>query len=253
MNKPHRVDAEKQKRILEEATHRQISVTLKYKTTDEWLIFKSNFTNNVAHNGNLFITYPTSTDHPTPEITPGQNMDISFRWGNNRILLNTTVAGRYHDPAYNMTILELNPPNAMYEHQRRFYERALAPERIKIPVDLWIGDPNTNEPQSSAIIRGTIMDISAGGIGVTISNEHKPNCKPGNNVVCSFSVEKGRPPVIIYSQFHHWQDLDNGFGILGLQFTSLKATQQGQAQLEQILTLIKRFKQAAIKQCTNHL
>ena len=251
--KPHQININKQQKILEEAATRRTPIVLSYKSMEEWLTFKSHFAADVSDDGSLLIAYPVNTDHTASEIISGQNVDITFRWGNKKILFNTDVAGRYRDPSHSMPILKLHPPNTMYEHQRRIYERIAAPKGMKITADLWIEKPNSDRSQSSAIIRGIIMDISAGGISIAVPNEQKQNCNVGDTVVCSFNVEMGRSPAIIYSQFRRWQETDKDFGIMGLQFTGLKATQQGQAQLERVLKLIKRFKQASKKPFTNHL
>ena len=135
---------------------------------------------------------------------------------------------------------------------------AIAQTEREICHNAVTGDAATAEGLALAGVRAASLSNGqamsrAGGVSVAVSSEHKPNCNPGDNVVCSFSVEKGRPPIIVYTHFSNWLDSDNNLGIIGLQFTGLKATQKGQAYLEQILTLIKQFKKASGQQLTNHL
>ncbi|UCD30592.1 MAG: PilZ domain-containing protein [Planctomycetota bacterium] len=253
MKKPHALSTEQRWLILRQAADTRSPVVLSCKTTGGWLTFKSNFLCDISDDGSLTIAHPSSPDYPTPEIVEGQKIGITFRQGHKKFLFKTTVKQRRHDQSNHITSLILYPPADIFEHPRRLYERVLIPQSCKIGAEIWFGDPDNRESQDSTIYRGTIVDVSAGGIGIALPENHYPDCQRGAPVVCSFRVEINRSPLIVQTQFRYFKELDDGSKIMGLQFVGLEAAEKGQAKLERILTLMSRFQKYNKKPIKKHL
>ena len=253
MKKPCQITSSKQNTILQEAASNRKMIVLTCKTPDGWLTFKSHFVSDISEDGSLLTAYPVSSDYPTPEIVEGQEVSISFRRGHKKFLFSTIVAKRYQNQSHIMPILKLKPPTSIYEHQRRLYKRVPAPKGLKFTADIWINYPISKEPQDPHIHHGIIADLSAGGTSVIIPSEQKPHCKIGTPAVCSFRVGIGKPPVIADAQFRYWDERDDGYGQIGLQFAGLGATQEGRAKLERILLMINQFRQLGHRPINSHL
>jgi c-di-GMP-binding flagellar brake protein YcgR len=243
MSLPRQLDTQRRQESLDLAVSRRFIVSLSLKNDDGWNSYKSRFLARDDQTGELIVEYPSPADQPIPEVAPLQNIGVSFRRGHKKCLFNTTVRSRRNYSTENgakTAALQLALPANVFELQRRVFYRTPIPDEMTIEVRIWPGSDDTRTAES-APYRGTLLDLSAGGLSFILEGEDTPQWKVNTPITCWLSPGAGEPPIEAAAQFRHCEpDADDHMRV-GLQFAGLEASKQGRATLQRILDLTMRL------------
>lgn len=246
-------DAGRRAELLRELMARQIPITLSSRGPDGWTALRSRVLAFDDRADRLTVEYPSDGEGRQVEIVAGQSVGIAFRRGHRKCVGNALVTGRSWQvlsPGTNVPVLQLAVPEELHELPRRLFYRAPVPEGVSIPVDFWRGDANHLRPRAQDIHRGTMADISAGGVGVLLPGGNAPRFDLDDPVVCSFTVERQAPPVSVCARFRYADDTHRGQLRIGFQFVGLDASPAGRATLDRIARLATRFQHLEMRHRT---
>jgi len=208
---------------------------------------KTRFVEVNPQEGELMIEERAGSDAATAELMDGQHMDVSFRRGHKKCVFRTVTLGRR--PLANRDIdgisaIRLRYPEEMAELQRRLYHRAFVPNGMVIPVDLWRGDLGASPVPEKPICEGTMMDLSAGGISVSLPSDRAPGWDQDETVSCSFLLEPMEPPVRVSGQVRHRDKMPDGHVRVGVRFMGLDTSPDQRETLRRITQLAARFRRS---------
>lgn len=247
MNRPFQINPNRKAQLLREAASRRLVASVTCKMSDGWATLKTRFLALEDDRHELIIEYPSSPGRVAPEIVGGQSIGVSFRRGHKKCVFNAMVLERCHysfSKVKGVPALRLQWPEEMCELQRRLYYRAVIPEGTTIPVDLWRGDAKGVRPPESEILRGIMLDLSAGGISIALPFGAFPRLEEDKVATCSFPVDKGEPPATIVGRVRYWDETDAHHLRVGLHFVNLDSSPNQRETLERVVRLAIRFQRA---------
>jgi len=247
MTRPFHIDLDRQTDLLREAAARHLPATITCKMTDGWATLKSRFLALDPDRREVIMEYPSQPGAVMPEIVGGQNIGVSFRRGHKKCVFNAMVLERCHHSSatvQGVPALTLHWPEEMCELQRRLYYRAIVPRDKKIPVDLWRGDADTGPPPGEQTLRGTMLDLSAGGISIALPAEASGRFDDDEVATCSFPVDVGEPPATVVGRVRHWEEMDANRVRVGLHFINLDSLPGQRETFEHVVRLAIRFQRA---------
>ena len=237
MSVPYELSPQKKNDYLSTAIEKRIPLVLSIKTEDGWRTYKSQFLRAGQDDRYLVLKYPTATDHPVPEIVPGQNVGVSFRRGHKKCMFNTITHERCHcaiDDKLVVPAFKLIAPTKMFELQRRMFYRTPVPQDHAIDVEVW----RQSDSSIAARKAGHAVDLSAGGVSLEIDAADSPRWKTNTPLRCiirpTWAPERA---VEATAQFRHIETSDPSRVRHRQQYAGLEATETGRNTLQNILDL----------------
>jgi c-di-GMP-binding flagellar brake protein YcgR len=247
VTQPRTIDKRRQNELLNEAVRRRTLIQLNCLHRGQWEVFQSRFLGIDLAEQELIIERPemeTGGADDTVSIEPGQNIGVAFRRGHRKHVFSTAVVGtvtlnsKKNKPT---EALRLEWPETMQEMQRRLYYRVPIPPKITIPVDVWDAKSN-NTTEANAIYRGRLMDVSAGGLSISLPSDADPDWTQNQTLHCRFSPGRGERPLELNSRFRHAEPTDSGDRQIGLQFVGLDTSPNGQEAIRKISRMTQQFR-----------
>jgi len=245
MTQPFDVDPQEKDSLLLEAVSSRLPLQLSCLLPNGWEIMKSRFLATESESEHILLDYPTPADYPCPGLEPEQNIGVSFRLGHRKYVFTTSVTGALEQRksrGKTRWALRIRWPETMQELQRRLYYRAPVPDRIHIPVDIWDQPAMTDQALPSGMTRGRMLDLSAGGVGLSLADEAAQNWRENEHLVCRFSPQPGGVPLEIKARFRHRESLGPGRSRVGLQFVGLETSPDGKATLQRLNEMTRRLR-----------
>jgi c-di-GMP-binding flagellar brake protein YcgR len=240
--------------LIREAAARRFPAVVNCKAADGWASFPSRMLGVDRDRQHVILEYPGEFDRCPPEIVNGQSVCVSFRHGHKKCFFSAMAVGpcRFSLGAeMDMPALRLQWPSSMHELQRRLYNRSPVPEGLEIAVTLW--STAGSEPDGPRIHHGTLVDLSAGGVSVTLPSNEDPGWPGDAPVICSFASVPDGAPIQASTRLRHRHEAEGRGVQLGLQFVGLAASAQGRAILDRVIRLAARFHRARARTPGNTL
>ncbi len=246
MNQPYRLNPAQRDEYLLEAISAHVPATVSCQLADGWATLKSRMLGLGGTGRQIVIEYPMPGANTPPEIVEGQNIGVSFRRGHKKYVFNTMVAARcrFAVDGAETEAIRLAHPLIMFELQRRVFFRAPVPAHLSVPIEVWRtteSDPNGTQSKRWT---GKMVDISAGGVSVSLPTEADPDWPADAAVECAFSIEPETPALTISGRLKHVGRTENARVRLGVHFVGLEATAEGRETLGHVLRLIRRLQRA---------
>lgn len=225
------------KSLVADALARSAPLVVTFRHDDGWGVFKARILAVLEESNEVVLEYPDGGDGPVPELAPGQFIGIAFRKGHKKCIGDTCVRERcvhtsrsgQQIPAF--TILY---PEELYELQRRLFYRVEIPKNRPVDVELWTNDGN-DAPPPDDIHRGTMIDLSVGGLSVGFTSEGAPQLEENQELTCAFLLESD--PIRLNARVRYCNTSDSGMRC-GLQFIGADSTDEGRQQLEHIARFV---------------
>lgn len=243
MTRPFAISEHSRDQWLIEAVTARTTVTITCQGPAESAILKASFVGLDAEQLQLLVAYPLPGPRGPVEIALGQSLGIAFRRGHRKCVFETTVVRRGHEQPFGtrVPVLVLAWPEELHELQRRLYHRVSVPAKTIVPVDLCKREA-TGSSHAVSFQRGTMIDLSAGGMSVALPARQEQRWRAGDTVTCCFALQSGQAPQEITGTLRHCQTGKNGQLHLGLQFVGLETTAQGRNTLQLIHQTTNRFR-----------
>jgi hypothetical protein len=264
---PHGVDRE---RILQIAVDMKVPAIMSYLSRDKWHVAKVMLTK--LDGDRLKVESTISTRQRPINIRVDQPVGISFKHGYGKFVFDTTVKAlepstdpETHRQCGGTIVLAL--PDKIEVIQRRSYFRVNVPESLKVKMLLWhrSGKHGQTELKHDTAgemhncCQGRLMDISAGGAQVILSNQNdagKANFKKGQFISMRFTPLPYETPLVLSAQIRNvLPTADDQNASLGLQIVGLEASSEGREVLTRLIGIVERYyqiNQSGVKQQAVH-
>ncbi len=249
MNQGTLIGPSSQRSILMWAVQRRIPATISVLAGGCWHNYRSQL---LALEGNLLrVRYPApTTDAPAADLTPGEQVGVSFRRGHKKCLFVSTVvlrqqAGDAADEPHEALVLRV--PEEMRELQRRAYQRVIVPPDWLIAARVFAGGlPLDGEPAVPSCA-GRIRNISVGGVLVDIRADQNPRLGVGDIVGLEITPHPGRRPLLAEAQYRHCAMIGADRIGLGMQLLGLEHNVPGRASIVEVAALVKEVQREAAR------
>jgi c-di-GMP-binding flagellar brake protein YcgR len=199
------------------------------------------------------------------DIQANQPVGISLKYGDVRIIFETTVAAIQPstEPTSGPTIT-LMVPERIELVNRRSYFRVEVPSCLKVNVMLWhrpLGnemaetqqiESQTTESgwmQQGCYWQGKLTNISAGGVQIVVDPGQKPDFKRGQFIGLRFTPMPYEMPLRFDAKIRNILPTEDGKSIcLGLRIVGLEASPEGRQVLQRLCNVTEHYYQ--INQCS---
>lgn len=247
------------KKVLQVIIDKKIPVIMSYLSKDKWHVAKVLLTDLSGDSLKAESSSPNSQQRPI-NIKVNQPVGISFKYGYGKFVFDTTVEALEQSSSSKPgsgrggTIV-LAAPQRMELVQRRSYFRINVPESLKVKVLIWHRKGKRNQQvQSDNKVeemyncwQGRMMDISAGGAQVVITNENntsESDFKNGQFAGIRFTPLPYETPIVLNTQIRNVLPTADGKGVsLGMQFVGLEASPEGRRLLSRLASVVERYYQ----------
>jgi hypothetical protein len=273
---PRGVESQK---ILQVAIEKRIPAIMSYLSKQKWHVAKVVLADLAGDRLSVESLTATTPDVPHRDgqrpinIRVGQPVGISFKYEYGKFVFDTAVVGL--EPARNAgscragggTIV-LAVPDKIEVVQRRSYFRVNIPESLKVQVLLWHrsgpvpvgltdgGRIGGSDQLTGSGCVGRLIDISAGGAQVIVSNENSgakgqgadspaalgAGFKKGQFVGVRFTPLPYETPLVLSAQIRNVLPTADGENAsLGLQIVGLEASPEGREVLTRLIGVVEQY------------
>ncbi|GMV95642.1 MAG: PilZ domain-containing protein [Phycisphaerae bacterium] len=245
MSKPIELSGSRQEELLREAVSRQMPLCLSYRPRDGgWMNVDSMFLGFDRSSGDLVVAAPAGPEHLAPEFVEGQSVGVAFRRAHRKCVFETSVTGRCffaEDRGDDVPAIRLLWPTSVFELQRRLYYRTPLPPGMELPVEVWRWGADPEDSGFGQPLRGTMVDISAGGVSLALREQENPHWCNDTPVGCAFTAGLGGERIELYGHTRYLRPARDGQFRLGIQFLGLETDGDSRGLLEQVLKLTGEF------------
>ncbi|MBI9017132.1 MAG: PilZ domain-containing protein [Phycisphaerae bacterium] len=219
------------KGLLETAMQKSLPLTITHKNGDLWQVHKSQIVDIQRHR--MVITEPQAQAGQTPvQWSPGSEVAVTFKKGYNKCVFVSRVITEEQyevEPGVKTACMLIYCPEQIEKVQRRSFERTEVPSTENVVVTFW---PSND---ASAKHYGKLVNLSAGGIGVTMPEQDVPNFHADQQCDIQFVAMPGQEPIVAQGRFRHVaRDSGVGLPIVGFQFIGLELSDQGRSTMRRI-------------------
>ena len=227
------------KEILESVSFKHIPLTITVKQDGNWQVYKSNF---IATQGDRLIFTQPAPDvadcHMEP--TPGQEIAVTFKKGYHKYLFTTRAIEQQQyemDPGVHIPCLVVHIPEQIEKIQRRAYNRAKVPEKFPVSVKFW------RSKDQSKFWEGHLIDLSAGGLGVSHSKDGIDDIQEDEQFILEFIPLQGQETLSVTCRFRHAAAIDGNDNevMMGFQILGLEVDEDGLRTLRRISRVVAVF------------
>lgn len=249
MTRPEPLTGLQRDELLAESAQQHTQLTLTTKASGRWRTYKSTMLDITRGKRALVVSYPIVKDGESPEFIPGEQIGVTFRHRNRKLLFSAVVFGRGPESegspcSGDPTPLLLTWPAQIEQLQRRAYHRVEIPRESPVAIRLWrgsLGPDGGIVPAPSRGVLGRLLDLSVGGVRVEVAEADDPSLEPNDAAVVEFAPEPHQPSITAEVCFRHVQPSSPGWLSLGFQFIGLEVTPNGQAVLARLARTVSRL------------
>ncbi len=237
------------RRILETVIAKRVPIIMSYMSRHKWHVAKV-FLSDLGGGRFSVEVAPRRRPHPI-NINIGQNVGMSFKYGYGKFIFETGVVdleAASDSPSGGQIVM--NIPAGIELVQRRSYFRVQVPESLQVDVAIWHRGsdwPESAPPEQSPDddgndVHGRLLDISAGGAQVAVSNDCAPVFKKGQIVGLRFTPMPYETPICFNSQVRNILPTADASAVcLGLQIVGLEASAEGRMVLARLVTVVEQY------------
>jgi hypothetical protein len=235
--------------ILLTVIDRKVPAVMSYLSKGKWHAVKVLLTELGANKFDIIKFSPSQSEKPYPiNIRVDQPVGISLKYGYGKLIFETRVVSLEPSPGANGGggVMSLAVPDRIEIVQRRSYFRIDVPDSLKVKVTLWHRSNSNNEVQSPPenYWQGRLVDISAGGAGVSLDASQKPDFKKGQFVGLRFTPLPYEQPLVLNCQVRNVLPTSDESSIcLGLQIVGLETSSEGRGIIQRLCNVVERYYQ----------
>jgi len=172
------------------------------------------------------------------EPVPHQQVAISFKKGYNKCLFLAKIiqTDRYElAPGNSIPVINVYAPDHIEKIQRRAFKRADGPQDDPVTVTFKLTEIGDDSEQH----QGQLLNLSAGGLAMTMKQEDAPELHENEQLVLTFVPLPDHEPICITARVRHArydEPLDRV--VIGTQFIGLDVTEKGRATIRKISRVV---------------
>jgi c-di-GMP-binding flagellar brake protein YcgR len=171
-----------------------------------------------------------------------QPVGISFEIEHFKYIFESKVVRCSHENG--CIVLEI--PEKIEKLMRRSYSRVLVPENLAVKVMFWHRgyDDEKGTVPNEDFWQGRLLNLSAGGMKMSISADKKCHFEPGQLVGLQFTAMPYEKPVLLEGlviHIHPAEDGNGDFFELGVEFLGLEISWEGRNKLRRLVEIIEQY------------
>ncbi len=235
------------KQILRDVLDKKLPISMSFLVDGNWSVARALITEIREDNFDIKIT-PRKRSQYTG-LKTSQAIGISFKCGYglgyDKFIFDAVVIGFKSSPAsaVDETIV-LAIPAEIEKIQKRSFLRVSVPSFLTVDVQLWSYEDLKNSNTNAPFIKGSLIDISAGGIQVGIDASRKNKFEIGRFLRLRFSPLPQETPLMFNAQIRSIAVTVDGSGIcLGLRMIGLEASPEGRLILQRLCNIVEQYQQ----------
>ncbi|MCG3132902.1 MAG: hypothetical protein FLDDKLPJ_03783 [Phycisphaerae bacterium] len=232
--------------ILQQVIARGTRVTVTERGENGWRMHPGTFLPTRSGEALIWVELGDGSCHPGgvegAGLAPGREIGLTFRRGHKKCICCCTI--ERCESGGGMTRVGLRLPRQVQELQRRVFERTEPAKGCPIEVELR-ALPGGTSAAAGAVIRGSLIDISAGGIRVRANLTGK--IEVGVGYLCSLRSDAARMALTVEAVLRHAEAPVDGAASLGLQFIGLEASTQGYEKLLGLARFVKSLQRRSVR------
>ncbi len=228
--------------ILEAAVEKRSPLTLTVQSGNSWQVYKSQFLGLQKNRVILSQPVPDTADcHMEPGV--GQQLAVAFKKGYNKCLFVTRVIGQDRlqlmDDGEYVPVLTVFCPEQIEKIQRRAFDRTDAPPGEPVEVTI----QSAGQRKGSPLWKGTLTDLSAGGLGVSIPSPATAGLVENEQYNISFIPLPKQSPIQLSVRLRHiTAGEDPGRSFVGFQIVGMEMSESGRNTLRRISRILGVYK-----------
>jgi c-di-GMP-binding flagellar brake protein YcgR len=249
MNEPEVLKDQKITSVLEQTASQQCPAVVSFLTKGKWHMLDAVFT--AVSEKTVHINIQESQRYKAVTVQIDQPVGISFRLDSDKYIFESKVLGYECGPdqqCQGRIILDL--PERVEKMQRRAYSRATVPDSLNVAVNFWHRGYvfDCQEVPVENCWQGELVDLSAGGLQISITAEQAPNFREGQVIGMQFTPLSYEKPLSIEGQVRHIaQTADQDKYYLGVEFLGLETTMEGREKLQRIVNTVTSYQENSSK------
>jgi hypothetical protein len=225
--------------LFNEAQKRQTPLVVSYRGAEGWHTRKALVARLDAQRRRLQLRCADGNGQSAERLRVGLHVGVAFRHGHRKCLCSSIVEVVHPDTERpgNEAIIDVAWPEAVDVLQRRAYYRTPLPESMNTHVVVWSGSREDCPPEPAQSRRcwyGRLLDISLGGLALTIPQEDSPAFACEQSVWTQFRTT-GDTCVTTEARVKHVDPRVDGMLLVGLQFVGLELGSSGRESMRQLL------------------
>lgn len=243
MREPEVLIVEDVTKVLHSFVDKQAKGVMTHLTSGKWHVCDVVFLA-VTPSAVQIEVQPTPKKMPT-DIQIHQPVGLSVQQEFAKYVFESVVIGLEsvpHGACSGMVLLEI--PDKIECMQRRVYSRVTAPGKLKVQVLFWHRGymDNTTEAPLDNYWQGQMLDLSAGGMQITIDANQGVNFRPGQLVGLQFTPMPHQKPILLEAQVKHIApNIKSNRLHLGVEFIGLEASGEGRQKLHRLLEIVRAY------------
>jgi len=274
---PTFVEPERRDEIIRSATSGGLPATLTRFGGGGWTTCPARFLSCDTQERHIWIEQSAQEYrcHPPP-FRAGEPLGVSFRHHRTKCTFSSVVVGAvasHSQSGADAFKAVIHWPEHLQEMQRRVYRRVNPPPGRRIDVRYWLAGRSgpladargtdgpaagielieeLTQPTSGRVLAGRLLDLSAGGLRVSIS-ELWIEWARGARVICEFTPLPGAPAIRLEARLQHIEPAINGQRSIGFQFVGLDTSMAGQRLLAHLASIVTAFQRVSRRPSRPHL
>lgn len=228
------------KKILETAQKEEIYAIMSYISRGKWHVARVKI-EGIEEDLFGIRLCPHKKLHPV-NVKVNQQIGLSIKHEYGKFVFESRIVGLEHSRnRYHGGKIILRMPREMDLVQRRYYYRVQVPQSLEVEAQMWrrsseeVGEDNQT-------FSGKLVDISAGGLQVALSDDISPDFREGQFVLVRFTPLPSETPLTVSCQIRSVLPTADGSNICyGLQIVGLEASPEGRMTLTRLANVVGQY------------
>ena len=228
--------------ILHSAISDKTSATITFMSKGKWHSLRVAFL--AVNTQTLHIRIPADTKSIPTEISIDQPIGISFNGGVDVYIFEVPVVGfeaAVIEGKGGVIVLEI--PENIEKMQRRAFTRVCVPHNLNVKTLFWHRGfiDKEHEPPLENYWQGNLIDLSAGGLQISIDKVEGNNFTVSQIVGVQFTPLPYQKPIIIEGQVKRIVDGEDNTILVGIEFLGIESSTDGRDKLYRIIDTVNEY------------
>lgn len=192
----------------------------------------------------VVVESQTGDKKATEQLRVNQPVGMSFQIDFVKYIFESTISGlesSISSGSNGRILIEL--PEKMQKIQRRAYQRQPVPKEMNVKVLFWHRGylDSIQKVPADHYWQGELVDLSAGGIRVTIELDKQDCFTIGQIIGIQFTPMCYQRPILVEGHLRYMSEDPAGVLYLGIEFLGLEASIEGRQILQRLLDTVEEY------------
>ncbi len=231
------------KKVLALAAEQEAAAVMTYESAGKWRTVNAKIAT-ITETAIHIAVLPE--ERRKTSLAADQPVGISFEQEHSKYIFETVVAGL--EPAVSESStgkISLQMPERIEKMERRAYIREIVPDSLNVKVIFWHRGYTDDSPEMppEQYWQGKLVNLSAGGVQVTIDLDQEANFRVDQLVGLQFTPLPYQKPIILEGHIKHIEQIGADRALtLGVHALGLEVNSQGRQTLHRIIDVVGEYR-----------